>query len=333
VLQTPDVGHTFERPDDEDASILLSWSTPDPSTSIARFLDRCVLARQHSGNQVPVAWSFGSFFLSMEISLIATAITRAQNSVRNDIAVLRYDLQPPQQAHWILATRSRARRLSLKQLRTRMRLCQDRLWGLPADERQFQTNVSRQSLENIEELLSMLDEFDRAIQELRDEKFRTLQIELTTTQITESRKAIKQADTVARLTILAFIYIPTSCVCGVFGMNLVETPDGFSAWIFGVTLAVVLITTLAIALGGRLYILTAQLSFYLLKRLIYNYWRSTSDRSEKYIYMPLKRLVQLPEKVGKAFRNGRESLLSYIEKGRQLEAPDDEYKMQRELRT
>jgi hypothetical protein len=106
-------------------------------------------------------------------------------------------------------------------------------------------------------------------------------------------------------------------------MNLVETPDGFSVWIFGVTLAVVLITTLAIALGGRLYVFTAQLLFYTRKTAVYDYWSKISDWSEKYVYMPLKWLVQLPEKLGRAIRKGRESLLSFIEKGHQLGAPDD----------
>jgi hypothetical protein len=68
-------------------------------------VDRSVLARQRSENRLPYQLSFGTLFLSMEISLIATAITGAQHAVRNEIAILRYDLQLPQKAHWILATR------------------------------------------------------------------------------------------------------------------------------------------------------------------------------------------------------------------------------------
>ena len=46
------------------------------------------------------------------------------------------------------------------------------------------------------------------------------QKKLTLLQIEESRKAIQQAETVRRLTILAFIFIPLSTVCGFFGMNI-----------------------------------------------------------------------------------------------------------------
>jgi hypothetical protein len=72
--------------------------------------------------------------------------------------------------------------------------------------------VISESLKATQVLSSTLDALDHAIKEMRDEQFRNLQVELTQTQIKESRAAIKQAGVVARLTILAFVYIPTACV-------------------------------------------------------------------------------------------------------------------------
>jgi hypothetical protein len=100
-----------------------------------------------------------------------------------------------------------------------------------------------------------------------DQRFRDLQITLAKTQLEESRKAIKQADTVARLTILAFIFIPISAVCGFFGMNIIEVAGdgGFSFWIFGTTLGTVLAMTLLLAFVDSIY-------------AIWNYYASRIDK-------------------------------------------------------
>lgn len=90
-----------------------------------------------------------------------------------------------------------------------------------------------------------------------DQSFRDLQITLAQTQLEESGKSIKQADTVARLTILAFVFIPISAICGFFGMNIVEIADdgGFSFCIFGVTTGVVLAMALPVAFADSIYTL------------------------------------------------------------------------------
>lgn len=74
-------------------------------------------------------------------------------------------------------------------------------------------------------------------------------MKLTLLQIEESRKAIQQAETVRRLTILAFVFIPLSTVCGAFGMNLRELGSDTPAWVFGVSAASVVIATSLLAVG------------------------------------------------------------------------------------
>ena len=113
-----------------------------------------------------------------------------------------------------------------------------------------------------------------------DQSFRDLQITLAKTQLEESRKAIKQADTVARLTILAFVFIPISAVCGFFGMNITEVAadGGFSFWVFGTTMGTVLAMTLLLAFADSIYSL-------------WNYYASNIDQKvfsffdfRRYIY-------------------------------------------------
>ncbi|KPI45042.1 uncharacterized protein AB675_2583 [Cyphellophora attinorum] len=105
----------------------------------------------------------------------------------------------------------------------------------------------------VDTLRKSLDVLDVLIRREHDATLTKLQLKLTRTQIEESRKAIKQASTVTRLTILAFIYIPTSCVCGFFGMNVVGVPDGFfDITTFAVTIVVVLATTLCLAFANRI---------------------------------------------------------------------------------
>lgn len=70
---------------------------------------------------------------------------------------------------------------------------------------------------------------------------------LAETQLEESRKAIQQADTIKRLTILAFIYIPIQTASAVFGMNLKELQPSPSVWVFIVVAVVLLAMTLSAA--------------------------------------------------------------------------------------
>ncbi|KAL8689617.1 MAG: hypothetical protein Q9224_004601 [Gallowayella concinna] len=85
---------------------------------------------------------------------------------------------------------------------------------------------------------------------------RDLQIQLTTLQIEESRKAIRQGAVVKRLTALAFIFIPISTVCSAFGMNIQEFDAGLpSVWIFAVVaLAAAVVTAMcSLELSGNIF--------------------------------------------------------------------------------
>lgn len=73
---------------------------------------------------------------------------------------------------------------------------------------------------------------------------------LAETQLKESRKAIQQADTIKRLTILAFIYIPIQTSATIYGMNIseiVQRQRAPSVWTFAVTTLVLLAATLLAA--------------------------------------------------------------------------------------
>ncbi|KAL8820352.1 MAG: hypothetical protein Q9223_001401 [Gallowayella weberi] len=91
---------------------------------------------------------------------------------------------------------------------------------------------------------------------------RDLQIQLTTLQIDESRKAIRQGAVVKRLTALAFIFIPISTVCSAFGMNIREFDAGLpSVWTFAVVafVAALLTTMCSLELSGNIFWATLSL--------------------------------------------------------------------------
>lgn len=115
---------------------------------------------------------------------------------------------------------------------------------------------------------SIFEESSRVLQRYKKELLTKLQIDLTNVQIAESRQAMDQASTVAKLTILAFIFIPISAVTGVFGMNVKEITDGTRLWMFGVTAGPVVAGSVALAFYGTV------LSF--VRRLI---WR-LADNAE-----------------------------------------------------
>jgi hypothetical protein len=63
--------------------------------------------------------------------------------------------------------------------------------------------------------------------------------------IQESRRSIKEAVSVKRLTQLAFVFIPLSYASSLFGMNINEmTGNGSSLWIFVVTSLALLISAM-----------------------------------------------------------------------------------------
>lgn len=110
---------------------------------------------------------------------------------------------------------------------------------------------------------------------LKGNSINAMQMELTNLQIQESRQAIAQADTVANLTILAFIFIPISTVAGIFGMNVIEIGDGTRLWMFGVTAGAVVAGTLLLAFSGTVLSWFAFFMVQLKERLGGSDWEMT----------------------------------------------------------
>lgn len=69
-----------------------------------------------------------------------------------------------------------------------------------------------------------------------------VQMDLMVLQLEENRHAIQQAMSVARLTRLAFFFVPLSTICSAFGMNLREMDNHPTIWWF---IAIALVCTLA----------------------------------------------------------------------------------------
>jgi hypothetical protein len=150
------------------------------------------------------------------------------------------------------AERSQARSALLSSLRRRSHYTRQTMVTLPAELRQFGESYLL-AAETVNSQSLVLEELHSPIQDLKEQEFRKLQVELTKTQIRESRVAIHQSTLVTKLTILAFICIPTSCVCGVFGMNIIETPNGFPLWVFGLTLSIVIVSTVFLSFASTLH--------------------------------------------------------------------------------
>lgn len=67
------------------------------------------------------------------------------------------------------------------------------------------------------ELAGLIADFDETLARLNS----TFQAVMSTMSIVESQKAISEAETVSKLTALAFFFIPLSFIASLFGMNLV----------------------------------------------------------------------------------------------------------------
>ncbi|KAL9105477.1 MAG: hypothetical protein Q9227_009357 [Pyrenula ochraceoflavens] len=150
-----------------------------------------------------------------------------------------------------------------------------------------------------------------------------LQTELTKLQIEESRQAMAQADTVAKLTILAFIFIPLSTVSGIFGMNVKEITDGTRLWQFGVTAGAVVAVTLALVFGGTALSMMIfglhRWSRYLWERLPRSQWWDC-----------LKWLtLDLPLDLWRYLGRCKDRLISVKKRGEELRKEDRERRLQK----
>lgn len=82
-----------------------------------------------------------------------------------------------------------------------------------------------------EDLEEILEDGYRLELEMRER----IQVHVAAMSLQESRKGIQQANSVGRLTQLAFIFIPLTFTTGVFGMNIESLKDGAPLWKFWVT--------------------------------------------------------------------------------------------------
>lgn len=87
----------------------------------------------------------------------------------------------------------------------------------------------------------------RRAEQLTDEYHNSMSMLMNAASIDESQRAISQAEGVANLTALAFVFVPLSFTTSIFGMNFSEISDGspLSIWVWGVTALVSLILSLA----------------------------------------------------------------------------------------
>ncbi|KAK0633938.1 hypothetical protein B0T14DRAFT_599098 [Immersiella caudata] len=86
----------------------------------------------------------------------------------------------------------------------------------------------------------------QGLDRLDDRAHQLSQTRLISIQIAESRKAIQQADSVRRLTTLAFIFIPLTYVASVFGADIVDMAEERSSRNFAIaSVATTLATILA----------------------------------------------------------------------------------------
>lgn len=112
-------------------------------------------------------------------------------------------------------------------------------------------DTEKRARQHIRKANAALDLLTAFVDDRRDKVKVDAQTQLTMLQIEESRRAIQQAETVRRLTILAFIFIPLSSVTGAFGMNLRELGPDTPAWVFGVSAASVVTATTLLAVGPK----------------------------------------------------------------------------------
>jgi hypothetical protein len=72
----------------------------------------------------------------------------------------------------------------------------------------------------------LLDKARNAEQHIRD----TIQLNVGNLSLQESRKSLQQADTIGRVSILAFVFLPLSLVTSFFGMNVQQLTGTGATW-------------------------------------------------------------------------------------------------------
>jgi hypothetical protein len=111
--------------------------------------------------------------------------------------------------------------------------------------------ISRIAPENSEKFHTLLQDYrdllDQA-EQLRTKLTSVLQRDVSLAALSESRKSIRQADSIRRLTLLAFVFVPLNFVTSFFGMNTKEFGTGkVKLWICFTVASVVTLTVLVTA--------------------------------------------------------------------------------------
>ncbi|KAK4451270.1 hypothetical protein QBC34DRAFT_458916 [Podospora aff. communis PSN243] len=117
------------------------------------------------------------------------------------------------------------------------------------------SQTERQSLDDKwHQLASQFNDVHQRLEKLADKSHQLSQTRLVYMQIAESRKAIEQADSVRRLTTLAFVFIPLTYVASVFGAELSDMDDSTNGQNFAIASIVTTLGTILAALYLEQYI-------------------------------------------------------------------------------
>ena len=97
-------------------------------------------------------------------------------------------------------------------------------------------SLHSKAVEAAEELLHDMEYLEERTKELLERCKSGMSVLMNYVLLAESRQAMSQGQRVAKLTMLAFLYIPLSFTCGLFGMNVTEIVSGhLSVWVWVVT--------------------------------------------------------------------------------------------------
>ncbi|KAF2118093.1 hypothetical protein BDV96DRAFT_377625 [Lophiotrema nucula] len=88
--------------------------------------------------------------------------------------------------------------------------------------------------ESKKEIRATIQQSYEDLQDARKRVDSTFQNLMSTMSIVESRKAIQEAETVSKLTKLAFFFIPLTFVASIFGMNIIEFDHELKVWLWAV---------------------------------------------------------------------------------------------------
>lgn len=144
-------------------------------------------------------------------------------------------------------------------------------------------------VEKLAAIKQQANELERFLMDSFQLLMSSLSVIETQTGAQQTRLSMEQAARTARLTQLAFIYIPLTFVTSVFGMNVKGLSDPLPpVWVCFVTLIVVVVATVAIFSG---YELT-----HILKRRADHL--TTRRRATRQLYADSGAMIEDPEKVG-----------------------------------